>query len=138
MTRFDTLDLATDETAVKDLLGRMVAAWGANDADAFAELYTDEATVVTAGSQQQGKDEIRAFMAAGFAGPLKGTTSMEEPQRIRFVAQDVAIVNSLGGFILPGGEAVLPGLQRQATWVLTRAGSGWLVESYHNCAANKD
>jgi hypothetical protein len=27
MTRFDTLDLATDETAVKDLLGRMVAAW---------------------------------------------------------------------------------------------------------------
>jgi uncharacterized protein (TIGR02246 family) len=47
-------------------------------ANAFAELYTEEATVVTAGSQQQGKDEIRAGMAAGFAGPLKGTTSMEE------------------------------------------------------------
>lgn len=138
MTRIDTLDLATDETAVKDLLGRMVAAWDANDADAFADLYTEEATVATAGSRQQGKDEIRAYMAAGFAGPLKGTTSTEEPQRIRFIAEDVAIVNSLGGFILPGEKAVLPSLQRQATWVLTRGGSGWLVESYHNCAANKD
>jgi uncharacterized protein (TIGR02246 family) len=116
----------------------MVAAWDANDADTFAELYAEEATVVTAGSQQHGKDEIRAFMAAGFAGPLKGTTSTEEPQRIRFIGQDVAIVNSLGGFILPGGDAVLPSLQRQATWVLNRAGSGWLVESYHNCAANTD
>jgi uncharacterized protein (TIGR02246 family) len=136
MTRFGPLDLATDETAVRDLLERMAAAWGANDADAFAELYTEEATVVTAGAQQQGKDEIRAFMAAGFAGPLKGTTSVDELQRIRFVAEDVAIVNSLSGFILPGGKAVLPSLQRQATWVLTRAGSNWLVESYHNCAAN--
>jgi uncharacterized protein (TIGR02246 family) len=138
MTRTDSLDVATDEAAVEDLLGRMVAAWGVNDADAFAELYTEDATVATAGSQQQGKDQIRAFMAAGFAGPLKGTTSVEQPQRIRFIADDVAIVNSLGGFILPGGDAVLPSMERQATWVLTRAGSGWLVESYHNCSANKD
>jgi uncharacterized protein (TIGR02246 family) len=138
MTKSDTLDLATDEAAVKDLLGQMVAAWGANDADAFAQLYTEEATVATAGAQQQGREAIRAFMAAGFAGPLKGTTSTEDAQRIRFVAPDVAIVNTLGGFILPGGQAVLPSLQRQATWVLSRAGSGWLVESYHNCAANKD
>jgi hypothetical protein len=50
----------------------------------------------------------------------------------------VAIVNSLGGVILPGGKAVLPSLQRQATWVLTRAGSGWLVEFYRNCAASTD
>jgi uncharacterized protein (TIGR02246 family) len=135
---FDTLDLTADQTAVKDLLRQMVAAWDANDADAVTELYSEEASVVTAGSQQQGKREIRAFMVAGFAGPLKGTTSVEDPQRIRFIADDVAIVNSLSGYILPGETAVLPCILRRSTWVLGRAGSGWLVESYHNCAANKD
>ena len=138
MTSVNTVDLTADETAVKDFLRQMGAAWDANDADAFAELYADEATVVTADSQQQGKEEIRAFMAARFAGQLKDTTSTEDPQRIRFVARDVAIVNSLSGFMLPGEKEVLPSLQRRSTWVLSRAGSGWLVESYHNSAANHD
>lgn len=136
MTKFDTLDHTADETAVKDLLGRMVAAWGAHDADAFTEMYSDDASVVTSASYTQGKDAIRAFMTAGFAGPLKGTTSVEQPQQIRFVGSDVAIVNSISGFIPPGEKAVPAALQRRATWVLARGGNGWLVESYHNSAAN--
>jgi uncharacterized protein (TIGR02246 family) len=137
MTKLDTPDLATGETAVKDLLARMSAAWDANDAAAFAGLYTDSATVVTTGTYTQGRDEIRAFMAAGFAGPLKGTTSVDEQQRIRFLTEDVAIVNSISGFILPGERAVPAGLERRATWVLTRADGDWLVESYHNCPVDK-
>ena len=138
MTRSDTLDRATDETAVQNLLARTVVAWDAHDAGAYAELFTQDATLVTAGLQQEGQQQIRAFMAAVFAGPLKGTTFREESPRIRLVADDVAIVTSLGGVVLPGGQAVLPGHQRRETWVLSRAGSGWLIESFHNCAASKD
>jgi len=123
----------SDETAVKDLLVQLVAAWDANDADAFADLHTDDATVVTAGSFAEGKETLRQYMKFGFAGPLQGTTSSEEPQHIRFVGKDVAIVNSLGGFI-PAGETVIPeSFQRRATWVFSRADGKWLVESYHNC-----
>ncbi len=138
MTTLNTLDRATDETAIADLLGRTVATWDAQDADAYAELFTEDATLVIAGVQQQGKQEIRAFMAAVFAGPLTGTTFREESPRIRFVAADVAIITSLGGVVLPGGTAVLPSHQRRETWVFSRAGSGWLIESFHNCAASKD
>ena len=132
MTTLDTLDT----TAVEDLLAQMGTAWAAHDADAFAALYADGATVVTAGTYIQGKDQIRAFMVAGFDGPLKGTASVEEPQLIRFLSPDVAVVNSLGGYRPAGAASVPPHLQRRATWVLARNEAGWLVESYHNCAAN--
>lgn len=138
MTTIDTLDTrdTNDTVAVADLLARMGAAWAAHDATAFADLYADDATVVTAGTYIQGKEQIRAFMVAGFDGPLRGTESTEQPQRIRFLAPDVAVVDSLGGY-RPAGEAVVPPhLQRRATWVLARTGGDWLVESYHNCAAN--
>lgn len=127
--------VATDEAAVKDVLARAVAAWDANDADAFAELYTDDATVVTAGVHQRGKESIRAFMAGGFGGPLKGTRSMEDPQQVRFVTDDVAVVTSLGGFILAGEDKLRDDLERRATWVIARNGADWRVESYHNCAS---
>lgn len=127
--------VATDEAAVKDVLASAVAAWDANDADAFAELYTDDASVITAGSHQQGKETIRAFMAGGFAGPLKGTKSMEDPQDVRFVTDDVAVVTSLGGFIFAGEDKLRDDMERRATWVIVRRGNDWRVETYHNCAS---
>ena len=129
--------VGSDEAGVRDLLGRMVDAWDAHDADAFAELYTEGATVVTTGSYTKSRGKIRAFMAGGFAGPLKGTRSVEEPVEIRFVGADVAIVNSRGGFILPSESVVRDDQERLATWVLARSDGRWLVESYHNCAARK-
>lgn len=124
-----------DETAVKDLLAQMVAAWDANDAAAFASLYGDDASVVTAGRYVQGRDDIHAFMSAGFAGALAGTKSVEQPQQVRFVGADVAIVSSVSGYVMAGEQTVRDEMARRATWVLNRkADGGWLVESYHNCA----
>ena len=137
MTSLDTVDLATDEAAVQDLLTTMVAAWNANDAVAFADLYSDSASVTLAGTYLQGRPEILAFMAGGFAGPLKGTRSDERPQRIRFVAPDVAVVNSLSGVVQPGETSVRPEFQRRATWVITRTNGSWLAEAYHNVSVTR-
>ncbi|GAA2394785.1 SgcJ/EcaC family oxidoreductase [Dactylosporangium salmoneum] len=124
-----------DQTEVRDLMSRMAAAWEANDPDALAALYTEDAGVVTAGTHAQGRDAIRAFMTAGFAGPLKDTTLSEDFERIRYVGQDIAIVNGVGGLVLPGEDTVQTGLRRRSTWVLARTGEGWLVEAFHNCPA---
>jgi uncharacterized protein (TIGR02246 family) len=137
MTSFDTLDVATDELAVHDLLARMVVAWDAGDAISFAGLYGEQASVAIAGSYLQGRNEILAFMSGGFAGPLKGTKSDERPQRIRFVAPDVAIVNSLSGIVQPGETVVRPEFQRHATWVVKRVDGSWLAEAYHNCSVER-
>jgi uncharacterized protein (TIGR02246 family) len=129
-------EVVTDETAVKDVLTRMVSAWDANDADSFANLYTEDTSVVTSQGHTQGRKALAGFMAAGFGGPLKGTTSVEDVKNVRFATEDVAIVNTLSGFKFPGETEVQPALLRRATWVMTRTADGWLVDAYHNCPAS--
>jgi hypothetical protein len=46
---------AEDRTAVRDVLQELYAAWADNDADAFAALYLDDATVVMPGVFHQGR-----------------------------------------------------------------------------------
>jgi hypothetical protein len=74
----------TDENAVRALLRSITAARDANDADAFAAHYAQGATVVLPGEVfHRDREEIRAWMAAGFDGPLKGTHGVDEPELIR-------------------------------------------------------
>lgn len=124
--------IAVDEAGVKDAFGRIVEAWDGNDADAFADMHTEGATVVTPGLFTEGRERIRAFMAGGFAGPLQGTRSAEVVQSVRFVTPDVAIVSSMGGFTFPGETEVRDELKRRATWVFNRVDGEWRAESYHN------
>jgi uncharacterized protein (TIGR02246 family) len=119
----------TEATAVDTIIATTTA-WTRNDADEFAALYTADATVVLPGGTfLRGREEIRRFIAAGFAGPFKGTFGIDEQDSVR-VLGDTAIVVSRSGFAGPGGE---PGRVRRATWTLVRHDGGWLVEAYHNC-----
>jgi uncharacterized protein (TIGR02246 family) len=123
--------VATDQP-VKDLLDQLVAAWDNQDADGYANLYTPDTVVATTGNVTNGRDKLRAFMTAGFNGPLKGTKSVEDIQQIRFITPDVAIVSAVSGFILPGETSVREAIARNATWVITHTEDGWKVASYHN------
>jgi len=124
----------TIDTTVTEPVLATVSAWDANDADAFAEVYAPDATVVlTGGTFLRGREEIRRYMAAGFAGPLRGTRATDEQESVRRVG-DCAIVVSRSGYALPGEESVAPERVRRATWTLSRHDEGWLIESYHNCA----
>ncbi|MFR9778689.1 SgcJ/EcaC family oxidoreductase [Micromonospora sp. MS34] len=133
-------DTATIETRaereVREVLHALVAAWTAGDADAFADRYADEATVVLPGGVfHQSREEVRRYLAGAFAGPLRGSTSVDEPERVRIVGGDTAVVVSRSGFLLPGEDTLPADRRRRATWVLSRGDAGWRVEAYHNCPA---
>ncbi|MGW5672005.1 YybH family protein [Micromonospora sp. NPDC003776] len=136
MTDTATVDTRA-EREVRDLLHALVAAWAAGDADAFAGRYADDATVVLPGGVfHRGRAEVRRYMADGFAGPLRGSTSVDEPEQVRIIgAGDTAVVVSRSGFLLPGEESLPADRLRRATWVLSRGAAGWRVEAYHNCPA---
>jgi uncharacterized protein (TIGR02246 family) len=120
----------TQATAV-DTIMATTAAWTRNDPDEFADLYAGDATVVLGGGTfLRGREEIRRFMTAGFAGRLKGTFGIDEQDSVRVIG-DTAIVVSRSGFQAPGADA--PSSLRRATWTLVRRDGRWLVESYHNC-----
>jgi uncharacterized protein (TIGR02246 family) len=121
----------TTETTAVDTIMATTAAWTRNDADEFADLYASDATVVlTGGVFLQGREEIRQFMAGGFAGRLKGTYGIDEQDSVRVIG-DTAIVVSRSGFAVPGSDT--PNLVRRATWTVVKHDGRWLVESYHNC-----
>jgi uncharacterized protein (TIGR02246 family) len=120
--------MTDDDNAVRELLRQTVTAWTANDAGAFADLYTKDATVTLAdGTYLRNRDEIRAFMAAGFAGRLRGTRGLDEVESIRPLGPGAAVAVSRSGFTPPAGTV------RRATWVLARQDGDWRVAAYANC-----
>jgi uncharacterized protein (TIGR02246 family) len=120
----------TADKAVLDVLDSMYAAWAAGDADAIARHYTHDATVVMGGVYDADRDAVRAFFTAGFAGRLRGSTTIDEPQQVRFYGADTAVVISVGGIVLAGQDSILR--QVRATWTLVRQDGEWLIAAYAN------
>jgi uncharacterized protein (TIGR02246 family) len=125
-----------ETSAVRDVLQRAYAAWAAGDADAFAALYADDATVVMRGVFHRGRPAVRGYMAAGFAGRLKGSRGVDDPQDIRIVGGHTAIVVSRAGIVMAGEQAVPAEREVLATWVLAKRDGRWLVAAYTNTPAH--
>jgi uncharacterized protein (TIGR02246 family) len=96
----------TDRRAVLDVLAGVYRAWEAGDAEAFVADYTADASVIQPGVYEKDREEIRTDIAAGFAGPLKGSRVSARPVVVRFLTGDTAIVVSEDGIIFPGQDAV--------------------------------
>jgi len=136
MTSQATSSRTSSQTdAVRATLDELYVAWTANDADAFAALYREDATVVLAGMFHRGRGAVRDHMARAFAGPYKGSRGFDEPQDIRVIG-DTAIVVSRAAVILPGEDEVPSERERMATWVLSQEDGRWLVAAYTNTSAH--
>jgi uncharacterized protein (TIGR02246 family) len=142
MTSTDFTAIHTDEASadeapavVRDVLARIYTAWAAGDADAFAALYRDDATVVMPTGFFRGAASVRDNMAAAFAGPLRGSRGIDEPQDIRLVGPDTVIAVSAAGILMAGEQELPVERRRLATWVLCRQDGEWLVAAYTNTPA---
>ncbi|HEX4725089.1 MAG TPA: SgcJ/EcaC family oxidoreductase [Pseudonocardiaceae bacterium] len=131
-----TVAKSTDVEAVHDLLARFYAGWTAHDADAMAALYLDDATVALPGRYHQGRTAVRDFLAAGFAGPLKGSSGVDTLMDARIIGGHTAIVISTAGVLMPGEQTVPADRQRTATWVMSKQDGEWLVAAYTNTPAH--
>jgi uncharacterized protein (TIGR02246 family) len=127
----------TDQSgAVRAVLQQVYAAWAAGDADAFAARYVDDATVVMPGVFRRGRAAIRDYMAGAFAGPLNGSRAIDDPQDVRILGGDTAIVVSISGILMAGEQDLPAGREVLSTWVLSRQDERWLVAAYANAPAH--
>jgi uncharacterized protein (TIGR02246 family) len=122
--------------SVVSVIHAVYDAWADGDADTFAKLYTDDATVVQPGIYKKNNDDIRTSMAALFAGPLKGSTVVDAPQSVRYLGEDVAVVISEGAILMAGQTEPAPEGRVRATWVLAKRDGQWWVAAYHNSPAD--
>jgi uncharacterized protein (TIGR02246 family) len=132
-----TAELAPeDAAAIAGVPQAIIAAWGAHDADAFAAQFTEDASMVLPGSHVTGRDAVRKYMAAGFAGPYKGTQVVGEPRSMRALGPGSAVVVTLGGVRSKQATELTEAQQVFATWVLAKQDGTWRIAAYHNGPAH--
>jgi len=128
-----TATVIDDAAAVSAVPQRIVAAWADNDADAFAETFAEDGSLILPGDVYlTGREQIRSFMAAAFAGQYEGTKVTGTPLAIRPLAADVTLLITRGGVLAPGEVEVSADQAIRASWLLTRQGSDWLIAAYQN------
>lgn len=125
--------LAADQAALAQVAQRMIAAWGDNDGEAFAAIFAEDGSLVLPGDVfLKSREEIGTFMTAAFTGPYQGTRVTGKPLTVRALSDDVAVLITEGGVLMPGETEVSTAQAIRATWVLTRHGADWLISAYHN------
>jgi uncharacterized protein (TIGR02246 family) len=121
-----------DKVAIASLTQRVVAAWAYHDAEAFAEVFTADGTMVLPGVYLKGHDQIRTYMADAFKGVYKGTQVTGKPIDVRPLGAEAAILLSLGGVLEAGESEVTEGSAIRAAWVAVRHEGGWKLAAYQN------
>jgi uncharacterized protein (TIGR02246 family) len=116
---------------------RIQAAWAANDANAFADVFAENGSLLMRDTQLKGRDEIRTFMASGFSGPFSGARVKGWPIAVRFLTDDVAMFVTEGGIMLRGHTDIAAENFIRATWVVGRQPDGQLKLFSHQSSPVK-
>jgi uncharacterized protein (TIGR02246 family) len=114
------------EKAVLTVPMRIQAAWAANNADMFADVFADNGSLLMRDTQLKGREEIRSYMAHGFRGPFKGARVNGWPIAVNFLTDEVAMVITEGGIIMAGDTDIAAENLIRATWVIGRRPVGRL------------
>jgi uncharacterized protein (TIGR02246 family) len=121
------------EDEVLALHRRVLDAWGAGDAEAFAAPFRDDAVFVAFdGSVLCGRAQIADAHRDLFERWLKGSRLIDERTIVRFLGADTAIVHAVGGTVLRGKASPAPERDSIQTLVAVRDAGGWTFVSFHN------
>jgi uncharacterized protein (TIGR02246 family) len=133
--RICAADLATDESAIRDLVGaRQQQAWNKHDAHAYAELFAEDGDVVNVMAWWwKGRAEVESNLTRMFAGIFHESTLTFTQVDVRFLAPEIAIAHArwrMTGAHMPSG---LPepreGLQ---TVTVQKRNGKWLIAAFQN------
>jgi len=121
-----------DRSAITGLAQRVVRAWANHDADAFAGWFVEDATMILPGVSCDGREQIRAHMAAEFDGELGGSLITGQLLELRFLCREVAVLVSEGGILGPGQTEVAADQAIRAVWLWVKQQGQWRLACYQN------
>ncbi|NEA33588.1 SgcJ/EcaC family oxidoreductase [Streptomyces sp. SID13031] len=122
-----------EQAEIAAVPARMVAAWAAHDADAFADLFTQDGTLILPGVYKKGRDDIREFMSTAYAGPYQGTTVTGSPIDLKPLADGAVALLTMGGVLAAGATELSDEDAIRASWTLVKREGRWQLAVYQNC-----
>ena len=116
----------TDEAAVRALAARLVEAWNGADSRALADVFAEDGDLIAGdGKHTSGRAAIEGYFAHLLETMPKGTRFQLTVTNVRPVAPGVVLLNSSGGFLMPGDEDVTPERRGIQIVVAVRAAGAW-------------
>jgi uncharacterized protein (TIGR02246 family) len=128
-----TTQTAADEDAIRAIHQRMIDAWNAGNAEAFAAPFTDEADFVAfEGTHLKGRREIASFHQRIFDTVVKGTHLQGEVKFVRFLSAALAVMHSKVRVTLQGQTEASPSRDSMQLTVVAKRDGEWRGEGLMN------
>lgn len=124
-----------DEDAIRQVQARQTMAWNTHDANAYANLFSEDGDVVNVlGWWWRGRSEIRSKLSDAFVWVFRDSKLAITDVQTRFIDQSTAVAHvrwTLDGAKVPPGAAAPPreGIQIQ---LLRKVSGQWLITSFQN------
>ncbi|MFI5273686.1 MAG: SgcJ/EcaC family oxidoreductase [Ktedonobacterales bacterium] len=125
-----------DEIELRALYRRLLAAWNARNADAFATTFTaDGESIGFDGSQLTGRAEIAVALGQIFAGHATGAY-VDLVRHVRVLAPGVAVLRAVVGMIPAGQSDIESRLNAMQTVIAAKQdGKEWRIVLLQNTPA---
>jgi uncharacterized protein (TIGR02246 family) len=117
-----------DDSAIRDVVSRYVAAREHRDEKAIASLFVPDADqLVSSGEWRKGREQVvRGTLASSQSSPGARTITVES---VRMISRDVALAD---GRYEIAGTPVSPARRMWTTFILSRTPQGWRIAAIRN------
>ena len=125
-----------DPTAeIRALYQRLLDAWNAQDASAYAGLFAPTGSIVGFdGSPVDGRAAIEEHLR-GIFGHHRTASYVGIVREVRTLGDGAALLRAVAGMIPPGKNDINPATNAVQSLVAVRAGARWSVALFHNTPA---
>ena len=131
----ETETVSAEESQIRELVTKGVAAWNIHDAKGFSSIYAEDAGMTNViGMHLHGRRAIEEQHAHIFQTIFRNSQLFATATRVRFLRPEFASVDirweMTGAFDWDGNE--IPLRKGVLHWIVGRAGDGWQVKVMHN------
>ena len=122
-----------DEATLRAIPRTIVHGWNSGDGEAVASVYAEDGTLVAGhGVVTHGRSAIARYHDELFSGPNKGTRLTVTVTNVRFLDDDVAVLQTEGGILWPGETDLAPGNRGIQSFVVIKDAGTWKVVLFQN------
>jgi uncharacterized protein (TIGR02246 family) len=131
--RSTTLTQTADTAQIETLFADFMAAWTANDTEAFGALFTDDSDYVSYdGTIARGRAQHQRNHDKLFRGVLAGSALIGDLESVRYLTPDVAVVYGTASVLMPWRSTLPKRRLSRQTIVVVRTEAGWKIGAIHN------